>query len=251
MATTHEHPKVPGDDTKLTTAVLGTAAEAMQSFKPVSNICEHVCGFHFYSHDMTRQVEAHHYCSRLNEDVRQCLIYDSPEMDARLIGVEYIISAKLFKDLPDEEKKFWHSHVYEVKSGSLICPPAALVATAVARTAENKVMEDLIDTYGKTIHLWQVDRGDPLPYGPPMLMMAFTKDGQLRQDLVAARDKKFGVYTAELRKIREQIKPKNELQQNADHWVHRDDGMAYQTDMVLVAQRKTSGSQTPAGIMRS
>jgi hypothetical protein len=52
--------------------------------------------------------------SHLNEDVRQCVIYDSPDKHGRLIGVEYIISARLFEQLPAEEKKYWHSHVYEV-----------------------------------------------------------------------------------------------------------------------------------------
>jgi hypothetical protein len=45
---------------------------------------------------------SHHYCSHLNEDVRQCVIYDSDEPGARLIGVEYIISASLFQTLPME-----------------------------------------------------------------------------------------------------------------------------------------------------
>lgn len=30
-------------------------------------------------------------------------------------GVEYIISRRLYEGLPDEEKRFWHSHVYEVR----------------------------------------------------------------------------------------------------------------------------------------
>jgi hypothetical protein len=60
------------------------------------------------------QVEAHHYCSHLNEEVRQCILYDSDSPNARLIGVEYIISRRLFEALPEEEKKYWHSHVYEV-----------------------------------------------------------------------------------------------------------------------------------------
>ncbi len=54
-----------------------------------------------------------------NQDMRQCAIFDSPEADARLIGVEYIISEKLFDTLSDEEKKLWHSHEYEVKGGIL------------------------------------------------------------------------------------------------------------------------------------
>ncbi|CAK9869838.1 unnamed protein product [Sphagnum jensenii] len=62
---------------------------------------------------MSRQVEAHHYCMHYNPDMRQCAIFDS------LIGVEYIISEKLFDILSDEEKKLWHSHEYEVKGGIL------------------------------------------------------------------------------------------------------------------------------------
>ena len=57
--------------------------------------------FHFYGHDMTRQVEAHHFCGHQNEEMRQCLIYDGPEADARLIGLEYIVSENLFMTLPD------------------------------------------------------------------------------------------------------------------------------------------------------
>ncbi len=64
-------------------------------------------------------MEAHHYCMHYNQDMRQCAIFDSPEVDARLIGVEYIIFEKLFDTLSDEEKKLWHSHDYEVKGGIL------------------------------------------------------------------------------------------------------------------------------------
>jgi hypothetical protein len=63
------------------------------------------------------QVEAHHYCMHYNQDMRQCAIFNSPEADARLIGVEYIIDT-----LFDEEKKLWHSHDYEVKGGILFMP---------------------------------------------------------------------------------------------------------------------------------
>jgi hypothetical protein len=46
--------------------------------------------------------------------MRQCIIYDSADNNARLIGIEYIISRRLFESLPEEEKKLWHSHQYEV-----------------------------------------------------------------------------------------------------------------------------------------
>lgn len=161
---------VPGDSTKMMTHLMGTGTSILQSFKPLSNICQHVCGLHYYDGELQRQIIAHHYCSHLNEEVRQCVIYDSHDKKARLIGVEYIISAKLFSQLPAEEKKYWHSHIYEVKSGLLVAP-------GVPESAEHKEMGKLIGTYGKTWHFWQVDRGDPLPYGPPTLMMALTQDG--------------------------------------------------------------------------
>lgn len=122
----------------------------IQSFRPLSKVCQHVCGLHYYDGDTNRQLIAHHYCSHLNEDVRQCVIYDSPDANARLIGIEYIISAKLFEQLPPEEKQYWHSHVYEIKSGMLVAP-------SVPEIAEHMEMEKLINTYGKT---WQVQTSE-------------------------------------------------------------------------------------------
>ncbi|ERN20052.1 hypothetical protein AMTR_s00071p00189860 [Amborella trichopoda] len=129
---------------------------------------------------MARQVQAHHYCSHPSEDMRQCLIYDSPDADARLIGVEYIISESLFLTLPDQEKKLWHSHEYEVKSGTLFMP-------GVPGPLQHREMEKLCKSYGKAIHFWQIDKGDSLPLGPPSLMYALTTDGQLDTQLARGR----------------------------------------------------------------
>ena len=74
-------------------------------------------------------------------DLRQCLIYDSPHSNARLIGVEYMISATLHKTLDSAERKLWHSHVFEVKSGMLIMPGPEGVPTGVWEGAETKAME--------------------------------------------------------------------------------------------------------------
>jgi hypothetical protein len=57
----------------------------------------HICGYHFYADDMNRQVEAHHYCSHLSDDVMQCVVYDSDKPNARLIGIEYIVSDRVFR----------------------------------------------------------------------------------------------------------------------------------------------------------
>jgi hypothetical protein len=79
-------------------------------------------GFHFAADDMAEQFEAHHFCAALSEEMHQCAIYDGNGDDAKLVGIEYIISKRLFEQLPAEEKALWHSHHYEVKSGQLIMP---------------------------------------------------------------------------------------------------------------------------------
>ncbi len=51
---------------------------------------------------------------------------------------------------------------------------ALLQAPRVPVLAEDLEMKKLINTYGKTFHTWQVDRGDTLPLGnPPHSLMPF------------------------------------------------------------------------------
>lgn len=197
------HPELPGDPTKTTTTMVEGTTAALQKFAPVNKIHQHLCAFHFYSHDMSRQVEAHHFCGHQNEEMRQCLIYDSPEANARLIGVEYIISENLFLTLPDAEKRLWHSHEYEVKSGVLFLPgvPGAIQRQDLAKVAQ---------TYGKAIHFWQVDRGDNLPLGLPQVMMALTRDGQLYDHLAEDVEKRYNVDFKKEREERAYMKgPEN------------------------------------------
>lgn len=37
---------------------------------------------------MGQQVEANHFCTHLTEDFHQCVIYDSDQKNAKLIGIE-------------------------------------------------------------------------------------------------------------------------------------------------------------------
>jgi hypothetical protein len=71
---------------------------------------------------MGRQVEATHFCIHLQHDLHRCVIFDSNKPDARLIGNQYITSEERFRRLPDDEKRLWHSHHYEVKLGLLVAP---------------------------------------------------------------------------------------------------------------------------------
>ncbi|GAA4967036.1 OBAP family protein [Pseudonocardia tropica] len=187
--------------------VLDAASALLQPKYPPAAMSTYLNGFHCYADDRGRQVEASHFCVHLRHDLHQCVIFDRNAADARLIGIEYIVSAERFAALPAEEKPLWHSHHHEVRSGVLVAP-------GVPDLAEKAYFRDLVTTYGKTFHTWQYDRDD-FPYGVPALMMAMTGDGQLDEDLLAARDRRLGVSTAHKRAGRADI-PEPHVSPEAD-----------------------------------
>ena len=142
----------------------------------------------------------------MNDDVRQCLIYDAPTRNARLIGVEYMVTPRIYESFDEEERKLWHSHVYEVKSGMLVMPKGTnLMPERLWEEAETKEMETVVGLYGKTYHFWRVERGDAVPLGPPQLMMSYTQEGQLNGKLLQDRDERFRVDIERKKKLREHI----------------------------------------------
>ena len=141
-------------------------------------------GLHIYADDTGRQVHAAHFCIHLEHDLHQCGIFDRNAHDARLIGIEYIISEDRFRSLLEEEKKLWHSHHYEIKSGILTDP-------GVPEIAEHAYFKDLVKTYGKTFHTWQYNVHD-FPYGAPQLMMGFTEDGKSAKSWLESATAKSG-----------------------------------------------------------
>ena len=190
--------KAPGAAETAKTRLLEAGAAVLQDKPPIDALNAYLDGFHFYSGRLQAQMEAHHYCSIVNEEVTQCVIYDGNGKDAKLMGVEYIVSARLFAALPAAEKHLWHSHVHEVKSGQLVAP-------GIPQPAEHALMEKLVSTYGKTWHTWHTDQHKELPLGGPQLMMGFTADGQTDAAMVAQRDRRLGVDTAENRRRRADI----------------------------------------------
>jgi hypothetical protein len=200
----------PGDEKTTKDKALNTGANLLQDKSPLKKFDAYLDGFHFYNGNINAQMEAHHYVNQVNEDLYQAIIFDGNGRDAKIMGIEYIVTAKLFKTLPEEEKKLWHSHVHEVKSGTLIAP-------GIPEVAEHELMEKLVSTYGKTIHTWHTDQERTLPVGSPMIMMGFTKDNQIRPELVKARDERFKVSTAENKKKRADI-PTPSIDPSANAW---------------------------------
>jgi hypothetical protein len=200
----------PGAEPTARTKLLESGAHLLQDKAPLGQLNAYLDGFHFYNGQMQMQMEAHHYCGHVNQDLIQCVIFDGNASDAKLMGVEYIVSAKLFAGLPQEEKHLWHSHVHEVRSGSLIAP-------GIPEVAERELMTDIAGTYGKTWHTWHTDQEQTLPLGSPMLMMGFTADGQADEQMIQDRDRRFGVSSAEVRQRRTDI-PYPTIDPDADAW---------------------------------
>jgi hypothetical protein len=188
----------PGGEESIKTRALEAGADLLQEKSPIRQFNAYLNGFHFYNGDLHNQMEAHHYCGHLDEEVIQCTIFDGNRADAKLMGVEYIISQSLFMQLPAEEKHLWHSHVHEVRSGQLIAP-------GIPQLAEHELMEKIAGTYGKTWHTWHTESQNRLPVGAPMLMMGFTADGQAEDTMIAKRDHRFDISSADKRAQRADI----------------------------------------------
>jgi hypothetical protein len=187
------------------TNILQIPAGVRQETTPVQQLDLYLTGFHVDPSRPAVQGAAYYYCQQLTAEFAQCPIYSANSRDARLIGVEYIISPRLFHSFPAEEQRLWHSHTYEVRAGLLIAP-------GLPQEAEHKLMQHLASTYGKTWYLWQGDE-ESLPVGhtphTPMghasVMQSPTKEGQLKPALVEERDRRFNVAVNELRQQRADI----------------------------------------------
>ncbi|WP_406697857.1 DUF1264 domain-containing protein [Singulisphaera sp. Ch08] len=108
---------------------------------------------------------AYHYCKVVNDDVFQCILYDGNGPDAKLIGIEYLVSDALYQKMPAEEKAYWHDHKFEVDSGLL----KSLTQTGAE---EKKTMASVRPLWGKVFHTWA--SGKTYPIGPPRLFWSAT-----------------------------------------------------------------------------
>jgi hypothetical protein len=159
----------------------------------------HFCGIHIAKQDPKFQLIVQHYCAAHTSDkdrgaMFQCVLFDSGSPNAKLPGVEYVITDQSYRQLPDGEKKYWHPHTYEVLAGGLIAP-------GMEPDEEMKFMKMILTTWGKTWHTWP-DPRTSVPLGEPLLVWSLTGDGQADDKVVAERDRRFNVSTAKIRERR-------------------------------------------------
>jgi hypothetical protein len=113
---------------------------------------------------------AYHFCKPLNDDVSQCLLYDDTGPDARLIGVEYLVSDAVYRAMPAGERAYWHDHKYEVD--------ARLIRSLTqSGDEEAKTLAQVRTLWGKVYHTWA--EGDDYPRGPARLFWSVTGEKPL------------------------------------------------------------------------
>jgi len=122
-------------------------------------------GVHLLKEFPERSVIAYHYCKSLNDDINQCVLYDSTGPDAKLIGTEYLVTDAVYQKMPAEEKIFWHDHKYEVDAG--------LIRSLTQSGDEEKATLATVRTlWGKIFHTWV--SGQTYPRGPARLFWSVT-----------------------------------------------------------------------------
>lgn len=190
-----------GEGQSLWRTTLEAGARLLQDMTPLKDFDIYVAGLHCAKHEPGMQMEAHHYCRQVNQDLLQCVLFDGNRRDANLIGIEYIISERLFGTLPEGEKPYWHPHNYEILSGQLVAP-------GLPDVAERAFLKQLMNSYGKTWHTWHTGRhdsepGDRLPLGDPKLMWSFNRDGEADEHLRRDFQQHMGVDEAGKRSQRQ------------------------------------------------
>ncbi|HEX7038426.1 MAG TPA: OBAP family protein [Pseudomonadales bacterium] len=202
----------PGRPTSARTGALEAGATVLQRDAPADALNVYLVGFHPLKDEPAHQFEAHHFCNQVNEDFMQCVLFDGNTAEARLNGVEYIVSARLFEKLPEAERTHWHPHNGEILSAQLVAP-------GIPAFAEHELMKGKINSYGKTWHTWNTGSGgsgDALPVGAPRLAWSFNRFGEADPALIEARDRALGVDTEERRRGREDLIPLAEPQHGVD-----------------------------------
>jgi hypothetical protein len=117
-----------------------------------------------------------------------------------------MVPKEVYLQFPDEEKKLWHSHEYEVSSGMLVLPKPEGKSDEEWEATELAAMKEITNLYGKTWHFWEIDAGHEYPLGRPHLMGSATTPGQLDLDTVMKnRNETFGVHHNDKAEARKDI----------------------------------------------
>lgn len=99
----------------------------------------------------------HHYCKGISDKILQCLLFESTDPKAPLVGIEYFVAKDLTRKLPAIQwHRHFHDHKVEIATGRVQIMDMPLDQAA-------KVAEAAAGTDGVIYHLWQ--HGQEFPDG--------------------------------------------------------------------------------------
>lgn len=125
----------------------GTALGA-ESSSPATGYDIHVQAPHMMP-DGTPGGPYHHYCKGISDKILQCLLFESTDPKAALVGIEYFVAKDLARKLPPIQwHRYFHDHKVEIETGRVqVLDMPEDKAKAVAEAASK--------TDGVIYHLWQ------------------------------------------------------------------------------------------------
>jgi len=154
---------VMGDDARVAHAESSAGVKA-----PIQEVLHcplAFAGVHLLKEMPEHSQVAYHFCKPVNDQVSQCVLYDGTGPDAKLIGIEYLVTDALYQKMPAEEKLYWHDHQHEVDAGLI----KSLTQTG---DEEKKTLAVVRTLWGKVFHTWA--SGKTYPAGPPRLFWSVT-----------------------------------------------------------------------------
>ena len=124
------------------------SAAAADQASPATGYDIHVQAPHLMP-DGTPGGPYHHYCKGISDQILQCLLFESTDPKAALVGIEYFVSKDLTRKLPAIQwHRHFHDHKVEIATGRVqVLDMPEDKAKAVAEAASK--------TDGVIYHLWQ------------------------------------------------------------------------------------------------
>ena len=113
--------------------------------------------------DRLLQTIVHHHCKVYDDNTAACLLFPYGMTDQdKPYGIEYVITAGQYNELPEEEKQYWHYHKTEF--------PRAQATFPELTDEELAELQPILDeTYGKVVYFWNY--GDTYPIGEPYTLI--------------------------------------------------------------------------------
>jgi uncharacterized protein DUF1264 len=91
----------------------------------------------------------HHFCKGISDQILQCLLFESSDPKAKLVGIEYFVAKDLSRKLPAIQwHRHFHDHEVEIATGRV-------QVLAMPEDQAKKVAEAAAKTDGIIYHLWQ------------------------------------------------------------------------------------------------